>query len=170
MPELITVTLCPVIRRVFFSRYGLDLLGSSRIHPFFRQDLVISPFTFLQVEQPQFRHIFRLNAQPPSADVYSLRVHFPIGIFNAQRFKQAGLEVIDEFFTCRFLQDGRQHERSCRVIKENRSRLVLDRSGQKRFYPIVAKAHLLKFPGLSHGHFQQVVHIELREIRRDRVG
>src|SRR5205823_2412413 len=91
-PELEAVALVPIFGRVAAIR---NLSGSGLFDPRSWNELLASPLAFLQIEQAEFGNIFGADFQTKAASIDSLRTGGPFRIFDAERFEQARLEIIE---------------------------------------------------------------------------
>src|ERR1022692_3500080 len=98
-PELITVTLLPVARRV--AAIG-SLAGGGRLDPCGRDQLLTVPFAFLQVKLAQAGDVFGPDVQSRAAERDSLPA-FPGRIFNPQRIEEAWPKIIEHRHAGRLL-------------------------------------------------------------------
>lgn len=131
--ELEAVALVPVATRV--ASVG-NLFGRGLINSFCGQNLCAVPHAALQVELPELRDVFRSKEQAVAADRNSLRAGLPFWIFDPQRFKQPGRQILKHRLPRYFLHDRGKHVSRRRVVAKVRSWFVRNGMGQKTFHPV----------------------------------
>ena len=131
-PELVAVALRPVAIRIVAVR---NVFRRRVFNPFFGQNLFPVPFSLLEIELSEFRDIFRLEEESRSAFVHALRGFFPVRRVDVERVEEARLEIIDDLFADRLLNDRGAHVRPVRVVDEFRSRFKNDFTGKELLRP-----------------------------------
>ena len=109
-PELVTVTLEPVVR-LFGPRWfcGIGLLNLERggfPHPFGGQELLAVPLALLQVELAELRQAFGRDAQTPATRIDAERTGLPGHARDAKGLKQLRSQVVDDFLAGDLGDDG----------------------------------------------------------------
>ena len=123
-PELKAIALLPV-RRFATGRFGIvHVLRGGFCDPFFREQRLPVPVAALQVELTKFRDVLRADVQAISAEAVALRARIPHGAFDAERLKEAWLEVIEQRLAGGLRDDGGEHVAARRVVAEKRARLL----------------------------------------------
>jgi hypothetical protein len=82
------------------------LAGRCLLYPFFGQNLLSVPVSFLQEQLSHLGKVFRFEVQPPASGIDALRAFLPPGVDDAKRAEQTGIEIIHHFLARHFLYDG----------------------------------------------------------------
>ena len=174
-PELIAISLEPVILRVGAGRLGgrrlLDLEGGGFLDPFRGQNFAAFPGAFLQIELAEFREIFGAHAQPPAAGIDAARTRLPGGAFDAERFKHARLEAVQRGLPGDLLDDRREHVGGGAIVEEMAAGSVGNGPREEGFHPVLLLHHRARgLLRVADGHREQIPHAQGRQIFTDGIG
>ena len=118
-PHLVTVALEPVtavgvhaqgahLLEVQARRGGRDLVRGHLFHPVGGNDLLAVESATAQDAKPHPGQVLQLQIQSPAAGVDAGRAFQPLGMVDAERLPQAGVQIIDNLLSRHLLNGGRK--------------------------------------------------------------
>ena len=134
-PELITVTLRPVVARGVVAVLGVQCGGI--VHPLGGNHLPPLPVAALEVELAELRDVFRRDAETEAALVDAAWALLPGGAVDAERLEQARREVVEQALAGEALNDGREEVGRPGVVYEAGARFEFHRHGEDGAGPII---------------------------------
>lgn len=175
-PELVAVPLRPVA--LWIGAVG-DVSLRRFVDPRRRDDLTTVPHSLLQQELTELRNIFRLEEEARAALVDPLRRFFPIRMIDMKGLEETRLEIIDDLFADRLLNDRGAHVGAGRIVHEVFAGDVFDLMREEalnprrffvrkdRFEPVSRGDHLggHRFGGVSARHRQEIFNADVLESR-----
>ena len=162
-PELIAVSLSPVVFLVFPGPAVVGPGGLGVPDPGFIQQLFSVPASLLQIELSHLRDVFHPHVHAVSAGGDAAGAFLrPDVRAHAQRIQEFFPQIVQRFPSRRLLQHRAQHIGSEGVIQEMRSRLMLHIAPQERRLVVVSPVPRLGLMPRVHG--QQILHRDLLHV------